>query len=166
MEKLGIELPLLLTQIVNFTILLLVLTKLLYKPILKGLKDRQKKIEDSLVFAEKTKQEEEKLKIRQQEMLKETREESKILLEMARKDAQKQKEEIIEEGKHEAAQLKVKMQKDVESRLEEERSFLVGQTVDIAAEMTKRLLADVLTSDEQHQVIHKQLQKLEKSHAK
>ena len=61
MEKLGIQLPMLLTQIVNFTIMLLLLTKFLYKPILKALKERKEKISQGLIYAEKMQAEEEKM---------------------------------------------------------------------------------------------------------
>ncbi len=44
MEALGIDLKLLLAQIVNFTILFVVLSKFLYKPITKMLDDREEKI--------------------------------------------------------------------------------------------------------------------------
>ena len=51
MEKLGIEPILLLTQVINFTILVVVLTKFLYKPILKMLDERKKKIEEGLTLS-------------------------------------------------------------------------------------------------------------------
>lgn len=44
MEALGIDLKLLIAQIVNFVILFLVLSKFLYKPITKMLDDREQKI--------------------------------------------------------------------------------------------------------------------------
>lgn len=44
MEALGIDLKLLLAQIVNFTILFVILSKLLYKPITKMLGEREEKI--------------------------------------------------------------------------------------------------------------------------
>ena len=43
-DKLGIDLKLLIAQIVNFVILLVILTKLIYKPLLKLLDDRKKMI--------------------------------------------------------------------------------------------------------------------------
>ncbi|MFA4995995.1 MAG: F0F1 ATP synthase subunit B [Patescibacteria group bacterium] len=44
MEALGIDLKLLIAQIVNFVVLFLVLSKFLYKPITKMLSDREEKI--------------------------------------------------------------------------------------------------------------------------
>lgn len=166
MEKLGIELPLLLTQIVNFTIMLVILTKLLYKPLLKSLEARRKKIEEGLMFAEKTKQQEEKLVQKKQEMIKEARDEAKVIFENTKKEAQKMKEELVEEGKHEVEGMKTKLLKEMEAREEKMERELMSQTVDIASSMVTRLLGDILGSDEQHKLIHRELQKLEKPHEK
>jgi F-type H+-transporting ATPase subunit b len=52
MEALGIDLKLLIAQIVNFLILFILLSKFLYKPIVRMLDDRQKKIEKGLSDSE------------------------------------------------------------------------------------------------------------------
>ncbi|MFN0146108.1 MAG: F0F1 ATP synthase subunit B [Dehalococcoidia bacterium] len=51
-DALGINLPQLIAQIVNFTLLLILLRLTLYKPILKMLDERKKKISDGLNAAE------------------------------------------------------------------------------------------------------------------
>ena len=48
LAKLGINVPVLLAQIVNFTILFVLLYLVAYKPILKMLDSRSKKIEESV----------------------------------------------------------------------------------------------------------------------
>lgn len=57
MEKIltdfGVQPILLLAQVVNFLVLLFILQKFLYKPILKVLEERKRKIEESLSNAEK-----------------------------------------------------------------------------------------------------------------
>jgi len=53
MEKLGIEPSLLLAQIINFAIIVVVLSKLLYKPILSMLEKRKREIEESLRLTDK-----------------------------------------------------------------------------------------------------------------
>lgn len=51
-EALGINLPMIIAQIVNFTILLVVLRMVLYKPVLKMLDDRKQRIAEGLNAAE------------------------------------------------------------------------------------------------------------------
>ncbi len=52
LQQFGVQPILLAAQVVNFLILLFILKKLLYKPILKILDERKKRIEDSLKNAE------------------------------------------------------------------------------------------------------------------
>lgn len=52
LNQFGVKPILLLAQIVNFAILLFILKKFMYKPILKVLDERKKRIEDSLKNAE------------------------------------------------------------------------------------------------------------------
>ena len=52
LKEFGIQPTLLIAQIVNFLIILFILKKFFYKPIIKLLDDRKKKIEESLKNAE------------------------------------------------------------------------------------------------------------------
>lgn len=166
MDKLGIDLRLLVTQIVNFTIMLVILTKLLYKPILTSLKERQKKIEAGLAAAESAKQELEKLHKRKEEILLEAREEARVIMGNAQNDGKRIKDDIIAEGRHEIDALKQKMESELKTKFDEMATRMVTQTVDIATEMVKRLLPNILTDEQQHQLIATELKKIEKKHAK
>ncbi len=90
MESLGIDLKLLIAQVVNFLILFLVLRKFLYKPILDMLDGRSKKIADGLKCAEES-----------EEKLKSTETEAKKILDKAEKEAK----EIRDQAKSDAKQL-------------------------------------------------------------
>ena len=94
MEGIGINLPLLLAFVINFIILLVLLSVVLYKPVLKMLDERQAKIKESMDQAEQ---------IRQQ--VAQTEDDIKSQLESARKEGQKiiaQAEQIGERLKNEA----------------------------------------------------------------
>ena len=91
MEKLGIEQIQLLLQTFNFVVMAVLLTKFLYKPILKSLSDRRKKIAEGLLFAEKIKKEEEKTENKRQEVLAKAREESRKIIEEGKQAGKKGK---------------------------------------------------------------------------
>src|SRR4030042_11023 len=57
LDKLGIDLPQLLAFVINFFLLLGLLTLVLYKPVTRMLDDRAAKIKESLDQAERMKQE-------------------------------------------------------------------------------------------------------------
>lgn len=97
LKDFGVEPILLLAQTVNFIILLVVLTKFLYKPILKVLEERKKKIETSLKQAEEINKNFEVSAQKQAE-----------ILDKAREDAAK----IISDAKEEAKLLAEKMLSD------------------------------------------------------
>lgn len=164
MDKLGISLSSLLTQIVNFTIMLIILTKFLYKPILKALRDRKAKIEEGLKYAEKMRLAEEKLVKKQEEIEEEARQKAGKILEAAKTDALALKAEILESGKKEVVEMKHRHEKELDNRMAELTDEISAKTVDIASEMVKRLLKDVLTSDQQHKLINRELAKIAKSH--
>ena len=162
MEKLGIEPTLLLAQILNFLIIAFVLTKILYKPILQLLDKRKKTIEEGLRLTQKMQEEEGKLEQKKQKILDIARTEAKEIIEEGRKQAKeeekeilasarKEAEEIIQRGRFEVTAQRTKMEKDVKK-----------QTVALAAAMTKRILASVLTTDDRHKLITKQIKELSK----
>ena len=84
----------LIAQIVNFLILVGILTKFAYKPLMKALEDRQKKIADSIDSAERERQEAQQLKLNYQQQLSDARAEAQAIVEKAEKLAEETKEQI------------------------------------------------------------------------
>src|SRR3989344_5068928 len=136
MDKLGIEPTQLLFQAINFTIMVVVLTKLLYNPILRALNERKRKIAEGLAYTEKMKKEEEKLEKKRQEVV-----------DKAKDEAQK----IIEKGK-----------KDIELERVEMEQKLRDETIEVAEAMVTRLLENILTEKNQKALIEKKLAQIAK----
>lgn len=100
MEKLGINIPVLLAQLINFTILLILLYLFAYKPLLRTLDNRSARIKEGMDTAQKIK-----------EQAARTEEEVKSQLDAARREGQaliaqasQVGERVKEEAKHEARQ--------------------------------------------------------------
>lgn len=160
MDKLGIETKLILAQIVNFAIIMIVLNKLLYKPILAMLEKRKKKIEEGLALTASLKVEEEKMEQKKAKMLAETRKEAAVLIEEAKghakgeakqilETAHTEADDIIEKGKLQAAEQKEMMKKEIQH-----------EAIELAAGMAKRLLSSVMTEEMQHTVLKKHIKEL------
>jgi F-type H+-transporting ATPase subunit b len=98
MELLTPELGLLTWNFVAFLILLIILRKFAWKPILKSLKERETGIADSLATAERVKAEMAQLKSENEALLAKAREERAQLL----KEARDTKDKIINEAKEQA----------------------------------------------------------------
>src|ERR1041384_2124072 len=98
MELLTPGLGLLVWNFIGFFILLFILGKFAWKPILKSLKERETGIADSLATAERVKAEMAQLKSENEALLAKAREERAQLL----KEARDTKERIIAEAKEQA----------------------------------------------------------------
>ena len=85
MEQLGIEPKLLLAQIVNFLIIVFVLSKVLYKPVLSMLEKRRKEIAEGLAISDRMRLEEEKFQEKKAARLEVARKEAKTIIEEAKK---------------------------------------------------------------------------------
>ena len=90
LKSFGIQPTLLLAQIVNFLIILFLLSKFFYKPIIRMLEDRKKRIEQSLTNTDLI-----------EEKLKNTQEKSTQII----KEAQKNAQDLITEAKNRAEQI-------------------------------------------------------------
>src|SRR5215217_1444873 len=98
MELLTPDLGLLVWNFIAFLILLIILGKFAWKPILKSLKERETGIADSLATAERVKAEMAQLKSENEALLAKAREERAQLL----KEARDTKDRIIAEAKEQA----------------------------------------------------------------
>lgn len=161
MEQLGIEPNLLLAQIVNFLIIFLVLSKLLYKPILGMLEKRKKEIAVGLELTQKLREEEEKMNLRKEKLFEEARKEARNIVEAGKKEADAQAKEIIEAAHAQAEGIMVKGKEDVTALRTSMEKDVRHAAVDIASAMSKQLLSQVLSAADQHKMIQKHLKELE-----
>jgi F-type H+-transporting ATPase subunit b len=163
MEKLGIEPVQLLTQIVNFVVMVVVLTKFLYKPILRTLDDRKKKIEEGLRYAEEMKEAVAKNEKKRKEIIEEAKDEGQRIIAEARESGRRLEEEIVVKAKAEAQTIVEKGKNEIASERVEMEKQLRKQTVDVAAAMTATLLGSVATKRMHQEIIDKKLASLAKA---
>ncbi len=99
--KLGIDIHLLIAQIINFVILLFILNKFVYKPILEEIKkNKDQKINNESEIKNREQEVEKKLKELENEVKKSKKEASEIILE-AENLAKKIKEKALRETREE-----------------------------------------------------------------
>jgi len=100
-------------QILNFLVLLAILNKLLYKPMLNMLAERKKTIQDSLDKAESARAEAEKLQAQYQSQLLQAKKEAQEIIEKATKMGEEMKEDIVNNAKNEADKAIKKAQEEI-----------------------------------------------------
>ncbi|MEX1241237.1 MAG: F0F1 ATP synthase subunit B [Cyclobacteriaceae bacterium] len=99
MQLLTPGIGLIIWQIIVFTLLLIVLAKLAWRPIINSLKDRERSIQEALDTAEKARQEMSQLRSDNERLLNEARAERDRILREAREISNKMREEAQHEAK-------------------------------------------------------------------
>ena len=118
MGELGINLPGLITQLISFTVLLFLLTKFLYKPVLKLLDERAEKIKKGLSDAELASKGAEEAAQRIEGEISQARLEGKKLIEEAQKastklrDTEKKKISVEIKGMMDKAKKEIESERD------------------------------------------------------
>ena len=146
MELLTPGVGLIFWQTVVFLILLFLLSKLAWKPILSSLKEREETIRTSLDMAEKAKQEMAALKADNEILLKEAREERDKILrdardaanrlhDQAQNDAKKNADKIIEDAK-------AVIQTEKNAALRDVKEQVAMFSLEVAEKLMKKNLSD------------------------
>lgn len=137
LQKLGIDWRLLIAQLINFLILLFILYKFLYHPVLNLLENRKEKIEKGLKDAEKMGEELEKIKVLKEEEIKKTKQEAQAIIEKAQKTAESHGQEI-----------KLKAKKEVEKLIEMAKNQITDEKEKMLAEIKKEASMLVIAAAE------------------
>jgi len=161
MDKLGIEPTLLAAQVVNFLVIIFVLQKLLYKPILTMLEKRRREIANGVELTAKLKDEEEKLIVKQEKALNKAREDALAIIEDAKKQAKEVEKELLAEAHVQAAAIIARAKQEAEETHKSSKKAIAGEAIDLAVVMAKRLLSSVMGAKEQHALISKRVKDLE-----
>lgn len=152
LSKLGIDWKLLIAQIINFGILILVLGKFVYRPLLNMLNERQQKIEKGLEEAKKgealLKQieaiEKERKEATSREvavMINKAMEEAERVKQDIMKEAQAQAEDLLKRAKLQTEEMKANIVKEVKSEVSELILFAMAKVLgrEFSAEDQRRL---------------------------
>lgn len=149
-------------QIVNFAILLFLLKKYLYGPILRILEQRARKIRDGLEAAERSILEQEKLEHEKKKLVIAAQKDAHKILEGARLRAEKVEKDLIEKA-HQAAETRIQKAENIaKARIHQMEHELERKFTETVVETTETLLKDTLTARDQKAIIHAQIERLKK----
>jgi len=162
MQSIGINFEILIVQVVNFFILFLLLRWILYRPIVKLLNDRKKRIEESIAFAQKTQKESEELNKKNQEELNKTKKEALVILENAKKQSENTKKELVEEAKKEADLLMKKAETRILEQKLETKKELNNETVKLTISIVKKLLGKNIDPKTEENLIKNAMEELKR----
>jgi len=121
-EALGINIPGLVAQIINFSLLMVLLSTLLYKPVVKMLDERAKRIRESLQKAEEVKREAERTEQQFDARIQEARQEGQGIMAQATKTGERLIEEARQKARQEGEALLVRARSEIE--MERDRAII------------------------------------------
>lgn len=145
-------------QLVILTILILLLAKFAWKPILNSLSEREEGIKNALESAENARKEMQDLQADNQRILNEARVERDTIL----KEAREMKEKMIADAKNEAQAQGLKMIEQAKAAIESEKNAAMAelktQVSTLSLSIAEKLLKDELSNTEaQTKLVEKML---------
>ena len=153
-----IDWKLMIAQIVNFVIVLGVLYKFAYGPILKMLNERTNKIEKGLKDAENSQKKMEEILVKEKEVITEAKKEAQKILAEAESRGKKSQDEMV-------AEAKVKIDRTVEeakNKIESEKAKMIqevkAEISSIVVLATEKILNEKIDSKKDSEIISKALQ--------
>ena len=160
MEQLleNFSLDLFVKQTVLFLILIFIMVKFAWKPILKALNDREEGIKDALDSAESAKKEMENLQADNQKLLQEARVEREAMLKEAREIKNKMIEDAKDEAKVEAGKLVEQARASIETEKKAAIAELKSQVATLSIDIAEKVVKDELSNkDKQLKLVESML---------
>jgi F-type H+-transporting ATPase subunit b len=146
-EKLGINPGLLIAQIFNVVLLVWLLTRYLYQPVLNMLNERTRRIQESLKETEQVKEQLARANQDYDQKLAQARQEAAGILAQAQERAKLQEAEIIAQARQEADRIR----SDAREQAVQERDGLMrdlkNQMADLVTITASRVLGEELKSN-------------------
>jgi F-type H+-transporting ATPase subunit b len=156
--KLGINLPLLISFIISLVILFALLRLFLYKPVMKMLDERSKRIKESMERAEATKEEYARAEEEVKRLISKAREDGQALVSQATQIGERLKGEAREGARKEAQAIVDRTR----AELEEERDRIIDdlrrEFVDISISAAEKVIKETLDKERHRRLIKEALE--------
>jgi F-type H+-transporting ATPase subunit b len=149
--------------VITFVILLLILKKFAWKPILNALSERENLIKDSLDKAEKARVEFERLTEENKIRIAKAEEEAQKVIAQGREYAEKIKAQVVEQSKVEAKKMIEDAVAAIERKQQESFSNLKEQVADIAINAAEKIIRENLDKEKQLKIVDKYIQDIAKN---
>ncbi len=144
-------------QTVLFVLLVLLLKKFAWKPILDAVNEREQGIKDALDAAEQAKQEMANLQSDNEKLLKEARAERDAMLKEARDIKNKMINDAKDEAKVEADKMVAQAQAAIESEKKAALVDLKNQVASLSLDIAEKVVKENLANDDKQQKLVKGL---------
>jgi F-type H+-transporting ATPase subunit b len=153
LDKLGINLGYLVSQIVNFTLLAVLLYFVAYKPVLRMLDERSARIKKGLEDAETASKRAADMEQEFEQRMAEARKDGQEFVAQAQQMGEKARQEILDKAREESKVLIEKAKEEIVRERELAMAELRQQVADLSLEISEKVIGETLDERRQRQLI-------------
>jgi F-type H+-transporting ATPase subunit b len=154
---LGINLPGLLAQLINFTILLVILRLVAYKPVMRMLDERSRRVKEGLEAAEQMKEQAAQADVETQKRLEEARQEGQALIGQAQQIASRLQDEGRQQARVEGEALLARARNEIQLERDEAISQIRRQFADLTITAAEKVIGQSLDKKAHERLIEEVL---------
>jgi F-type H+-transporting ATPase subunit b len=161
--ELGLDVRLLLSQVVNFALMALVLYRLLHKPLLAALDARARRVQESIDKAKRADQMLLDMEQRYQSETERAKNDAHDIVEQGTRTAEQQHQEILVAAREEAQQIISRAQAQARRELELGEMALRQEIVDLSIAAASQVIGQSLNEPEHRRLIDEFLSQMSSS---
>jgi F-type H+-transporting ATPase subunit b len=143
--------------IVTFLVLLTILAKFAWKPLLEALEKRQETIRTALDDAQRARQELERLNIESVEIIRKARIDADAIISQSRSDGERLREELRQKAKADADTIVRNAERQIQLETARALQQIRHEAVDLSVEIASKLIGRNLTKEDNERLIEETL---------
>lgn len=148
-------------QILNFIVLVLILAKYAYKPLLETMEERKRRIENDLMNAEQARVEATSMKVEYTAQLQEARKEAQAIIETAKQQAEAESQAQIKELRAQLVKEKELARQEIEREREKAMQQIRAEVVNLSVEVAAKLIGKEFSSTDNVALVEDTIAKLD-----
>ena len=152
-NQFGVDLPKLAFQVINFLLLLYLLNRFLFKPVLKLLDEREARIKKGLEDAEAAAHDRQLAQAEREAAMDEARKEAQAMIARATKIADDSRAEILAEAKEQAEKVTTRAAEEITAEKERAMAELRATVADLALEAAAKLVRSDMNATTQRRLV-------------
>lgn len=148
-------------QIVNFLVLIYLLKRFLYHPVMNAMAKREQRIADRLGEARRREQQAAQERDQYRDKKQTFEQQRQELFEQAKTESEQQRQQLIEEARHAVEQTRSQWQQEMERERQSFYKAVSSQTAQAIVRGMRRVLADLADTKLEERIVHLFLQRLQ-----
>lgn len=146
--------------IITFAVLLLILWKAAWKPVVEALDARAEKVRSDIESADRSRLEAEKLLNQHKEMMAEAKNEAATIIANGKSAAENIRNEIIDKANADAKDLSERVKKEINLAKDKALSEIKAEVVILSTEIAAKIISKNLNPDDQKVLVQETLNKV------